>query len=128
MVAAGLDVTVMTPPHVHVHFESVVAMGMFARRTRETEIHGVPVTGVQGIGVSTPNAAVVAAATVGFAIELHMPNGTMFTIGLESRIFATGRLDPRTRLTGSTLSTEGARPKEQRVTLPATSGLPILRS
>ena len=36
---------------------------------------------MQGIGVSTPRAAAVAAATVGFAIELHIPNGMMFTIG-----------------------------------------------
>ncbi len=29
--------------------------------------HGVGVTGMQGIGVNTPNAAAVAAATIGFA-------------------------------------------------------------
>ena len=118
----------MTPPQVHMHLESVVAMGMSARRTREAEIHGEPVTGMHGIGVRTPSAAAVAVATVGFAIELHMPKGTMFTIGLESRMFAAGRFDTSTRLTGRTLSTEGARPKEQRVTAPATRGDPTLRS
>ena len=117
----------MTPPHVHMHLESVVAIGMLASRTREAEIHGVPVTGMHGIGVSTPSAAAVAAATVGFAIELHMPNGTMFTMGLESRIFATGRLEPNTRFTGSTLRTDGARPNVHRVTLPVTRGVPTIR-
>jgi hypothetical protein len=126
-VTAGLDVTVMTPPHEHMHLESVVAIGMLASRTRDAEIHGVPVTGMQGIGVRTPSAAAVADATVGFAIELHMPNGTMFTMGLESMMFATGRFEPRTRFTGRTLSTEGARPNVHRVTLPVTRGLPTLR-
>lgn len=42
---------------------------------------GAGMTGMHGMGVSTPRAAAVAAATVGFAMELHMPKGMMFTIG-----------------------------------------------
>jgi hypothetical protein len=43
--------------------------------------HGAGVTGMQGIGVNTPRAAVVAAATVGFAMEEQVPKGEMFTMG-----------------------------------------------
>jgi hypothetical protein len=38
-------------------------------------------TGMQGIGVNTPCAAVVAEATVGFARDMHIPKGGIFTIG-----------------------------------------------
>jgi hypothetical protein len=34
------------------------------------------------MGVSTPSAAAVAAATVGFEGEQHIPNGIIFTIGM----------------------------------------------
>ena len=51
---------------------------------------GQVVTGIQGMGVSTPNAAAVAAATVGFAGEVHMPKGMIFMNGLLSMILAIG--------------------------------------
>jgi hypothetical protein len=37
---------------------------------------------MQGIGVKTPKAAVVAAATAGLAGLVHMPKGNVFTIGV----------------------------------------------
>jgi hypothetical protein len=37
---------------------------------------------MHGIGVKTPNAAEVAAATAGFAIDMHTPNGMIFTKGM----------------------------------------------
>lgn len=40
--------------------------------------HGAAVTGMHGIGVSTPIAAAVTNATVGLARLVHMPNGMMF--------------------------------------------------
>jgi len=43
---------------------------------------GALVAGMQGIGVSTPDAAAVAEATVGLARDWHMPNGAIFTMGL----------------------------------------------
>jgi len=46
------------------------------------------VTGTQGVGVSTPLAAAVAEAVVGFASEEHLPNGSILFMGIESRIFA----------------------------------------
>ena len=44
-------------------------------------IQGAAVAGTHGIGVSTPSAAAVAAATVGFAGDEHMPKGMMLTSG-----------------------------------------------
>jgi len=68
------------------------------------------VTGMHGIGVSAPIAAAVAAATVGFAIELHVPNGITFTIGAPSMMFAAG-VPVVTQFVGSTTNEEGAAPK-----------------
>lgn len=47
----------------------------------EPGAHGPAVAGIQGMGVNTPNAAAVAAATVGFARDEHMPKGMIFTMG-----------------------------------------------
>jgi len=41
---------------------------------------GAGVLGMHGIGVSAPIAADVAAATVGFASDVHIPNGRILTI------------------------------------------------
>jgi hypothetical protein len=65
---------------------------------------------MQGIGVSTPNAAAVAAATAGFAGDMHMPNGMMFTKGTLSMMFASGWFPVLTRFTGSTTRLLGAMP------------------
>jgi hypothetical protein len=45
---------------------------------------------MHGIGVSTPQAAEVAEATVGLANERHIPKVGMLTIGLLSNMLATG--------------------------------------
>ena len=44
--------------------------------------HGATVIGTHGIGVNTPSAAAVAAATSGLAGLMHMPKGGMLTIGM----------------------------------------------
>jgi hypothetical protein len=72
--------------------------------------HGAGITGTHGIGVSVPKAAAVAAATVGFAKDEHIPNGMMFTSGLLSMMFASG-VWVSTLLTGKTTSELGAAPK-----------------
>lgn len=120
---AGVETTLMAPPKEQKHFEDVVAIGEPPTIVREGEIHGAAVTGVQGIGVSTPRAAEVAAATVGFASEVHMPKGRMLTNGLVSMMFATGNDELSTRLMGKTFSTEGATPKLHLSMLPVTKGL-----
>jgi len=55
---------------------------------------------MQGIGVSTPNAAAVAAATVGFAIDMHIPNGMMFIIEMWSMMFCIRHLIRERHLIG----------------------------
>jgi hypothetical protein len=102
----------MTPPQLHVHFDELFRAGILAISTvGEPGIHGAAVTGTQGIGVSTPKAAAVAAATIGLAIELHIPKGKIFTIGLLSIILAMG-IVVVVRFTGKTIKVPGAKPKE----------------
>ena len=75
------------------------------------------------MGVRTPNAAAVADATTGFAIERHRPNGTMFTIGLLSRMFPAGGPCAITRLMGNTFNGEGVNPMLHLSIEPLTRGL-----
>ncbi|MEG2666915.1 MAG: hypothetical protein RSA02_07925 [Bacteroidales bacterium] len=86
--------------------------------------HGAVVAGIQGIGVNTPKAAAVDAATVGFAKELHIPNGIIFTRGILSIMLAMGIFDT-TRAWGSTFKTDGATPKEQLHKAPPQTTNPI---
>ena len=73
--------------------------------------HGATVLGTHGIGVKTPRAAAVAAATVGLANELHIPKGMIFIIGLLSIIVAAG-LPHITIFIGGIVNVEGATPNE----------------
>src|SRR5688572_30236516 len=84
--------------------------------------HGATVTGVHVPGVSTPSAAAVWAAVIGFARLVHRPNGRMLTNGLLSMIVAAGRFSTSVRLSGSTISVLGARPNEHNVPAPVTTG------
>jgi len=72
---------------------------------------GEGVTGMQGIGVKTPLAAAVAAATVGFARLEHIPKGMMFAMDILSIIVAAGDF-AKTLLIGGTTKFEGAKPNE----------------
>ncbi len=101
----------MTPPQLHNNFELLLSAGILAMRTvGQPGAQGAAVTGMQGIGVMTPRAAAVAAITIGFIIELHIPNGKIFTMGLLSIIFAIGII-VMTRLAGNTINELGATPK-----------------
>lgn len=66
--------------------------------------HGAAVTGTHGICVSTPWAAAVADATWGLAMDLHVPNGKMFVIGIMSATVAVGWDSPSVRFVGNTVS------------------------
>jgi hypothetical protein len=55
----------------------------------EPGAQGASTIGRHGIGVSTPIAAAVAAATCGFACVLHIPKGAMLTKGTRSATDAT---------------------------------------
>jgi hypothetical protein len=104
------------------HFDELLRAGMLDTSTvGEPGAHGAAVTGMHGMGVSAPSAAAVAAATIGLAIELHIPKGKMFIIGLLSMILAIGSA-VITRLMGNTISVPGASPKEHcKVAPPHTS-------
>jgi len=69
--------------------------------------HGAGVTGIHGIGVSTPNAAAVAEATDGLAKLVHIPNGAIFAMGILSVITAAGFLQALTNLIGKTVRLDG---------------------
>lgn len=99
--------------------------GIFLIKTvGEPGIQGAVVMGMQGIGVKTPSAAAVAAATVGLAKELHMPKGKIFTMGILSMMLAKGILF-KTMFLGSTINCPGAMPKEQASMAPPATANPI---
>ena len=81
----------ITPPYMHIHVHSLDRHGLPPANLEALlpGIHAV-VAGMQGCGVSTPSAAAVAAATIGFAGFLHIPIVGMFTSGAASWIVATG--------------------------------------
>lgn len=79
----------INPAHMQFSFDVLLSDGKLSSFTvGEPGAHGAGVQGIQGIGVSAPIAAAVAAATDGFAMLLHRPKGLMFTIGAWSIIFA----------------------------------------
>ena len=76
-------VNVITPAQVHISMCVLSSVGMLSRMTVGTPvIQGDGVIGIHGIGVKTPSAAAVAAATVGLAMLKHAPNGMIFNIGM----------------------------------------------
>jgi len=111
MVCCPGFVICITPPHMHISFEVLFKAGILAISTvGQPGAHGAVVAGIHGIGVKTPIAAAVADATIGLAMELHMPKGNMFTIGLLSIIFASG-MDVKVLFIGRTMRLPGAAPK-----------------
>ena len=82
-------------------------------------------TGMQGIGVSTPYAAAVAEATVGFAIDWHIPNGMMLVIGAISIILAISIFPHLGRRGTVTISDDGAIPKLHCSMAPIQTKFPI---
>jgi hypothetical protein len=103
-------VIMMVPPQQHWQVEMLSRAGMPPmRQVAAPGFHGV-VTGMQGMGVSTPKAAAVAAATVGLASEMHIPNGGIFVMGAKSMIVAAGVV-AKVLFVGSTIREEGAKPK-----------------
>lgn len=116
----------ITPPHIHISFELLFNAGKFAKSTvGEPGTQGAEMAGIHGIGVNTPSAAAVAEATVGFAIELHIPKGRIFTNGTLSIIFAAG-IVLITLLLGSTIRQDGAAPKLHWSCAPPQTKKPII--
>jgi hypothetical protein len=92
----------------------------------EPGAHGAIVFGIHGIGVSTPSAAAVAVATVGFAILVHTPKVGILTMGLKSMIVAAGGPPVITILLGIILNGAGVAPKLHCIIAPAHACTPIV--
>src|SRR5688500_14698638 len=125
VVCPGLVIWI-TPPQLHISLELLLSAGMLPMSTvGEPTTQGAAVTGTHGMGVSTPSAAAVAAATVGLDGDWHMPNGGMFTIGLLSMMLAAG-VPVIVLLAGSTTSVLGATPNEHCIMAPMHTCCPIV--
>src|SRR5258708_1715503 len=100
------------------HLDVLLSPGMPRTSTvGEPGAQGAGMTGTQCMGVKSPSAASVAAATVGLASDWRIPNGGILAIGPLSIIFAAGGPWPRTVGT-STISELGAAPKLQAIMAP----------
>jgi hypothetical protein len=76
------EVISITPAQAHMHLDTLSSAGALPTFVVAAPgAHGAVVFGMQGIGVYTPNAAAVAAATVGLASDWHMPNGMILVMG-----------------------------------------------
>ena len=85
------EVIVINPAYAHMSLLFKFSAGLFPINTVALPgTHGAVNTGIHGWGVRTPNAAAVADATAGLAIEVHIPKGGIFTIALLSIIVARG--------------------------------------
>ena len=83
------------------------------------------VDGTHGPGVSTPSAAAVSAAVLGFARLMQTPKGKMFMNGLASMMLAIGLFSAIVRLIGGTTMLEGAAPWVQLKVSPWIKGCAI---
>jgi len=102
----------ISPAHVHISIDSLSRAGWPPRMTVAAPgVHGPGVTGMQGMGVKTPNAAAVADATSGFAMDMHIPKDGMFVMGTQSMMLASGTCVVFTRCIGRTMKLAGATPK-----------------
>lgn len=85
------DTTEITPAQRQASFEVLFRLGWNDNMSVGAPgAQGAGVLGMHGIGVKTPSAAEVAAATVGLARLMHMPNGITFIMGTWSMMLAAG--------------------------------------
>ncbi len=126
LVVPALEMEI-TPKYEQGHFDELFNAGAFLSVTvGEPGAHAV-VTGTQGVGVSTPLAAVVAEAVAGFANDEHIPNVAMLVIGIASLILAAGFLSAVT-VGKVTISGIVATPKEHDIVPVAATSCPIFVS
>ena len=103
--------TEIWPPQLHIHLLLSNRAGKFDIFACPPGVHGAAITGTQGMGVSTPIAAAVAEATVGLAIDWHMPKGAMLTMGLLSMMLPIAIFMHLGRMGSKTENVDGAIPK-----------------
>ncbi len=110
----------ITPPQVHIHFELLFKAGeLLIKTVGEPGTQGATVAGIQGMGVSTPKAAVVAVATTGFVMVLQSPKVGILTRGAWSMIVAASGPEVFTGGPfGITDKTLGSVPKEHCIVAP----------
>src|SRR5271169_1278782 len=119
----------MTPAHIHISVEVLSSVGISASNTVGAPgTQGATVMGMQGIGVNTPIAAAVAAATIGLAGDMHMPNVMMLTIGIKSMMLASGISSVNTMLVGRTTSELGIIPMVHIIIAPMQTCIAIWRT
>jgi hypothetical protein len=105
------------------HLESESKAGIpLIRHIGSPGTQGV-VTGIHGIGVNTPSAAAVAAATSGLLGVMHMPNGGIFAIGAKSMMVAEGAV--ANTFGASTIREDGATPNVHIIIAPITTCSPM---
>jgi hypothetical protein len=116
---------VITPPQAQFAIHELLTAGLPPIITvGDPGAHGPGITGWHGIGVNTPSAAAVAAATWGFDMDMHTPNGAMFSMGTLSMMFAANAPHPWVMLTGNTVNVLGAAPKVHIIIAPFTTWIP----
>lgn len=111
----------MTPPQEQLHVQALWSAGIFPSVTLVAPGTQGVVTGTQGIGVSTPRAAAVAAATVGFDGVVHMMKDGMFAIGAQSMMVAAGTFETFTIGVGVTTRVAGPVPNVHTIAAPMTT-------
>lgn len=123
----GLRIEI-TPAQAHMHLLLLFKAGKVPSNTvGDPGAQGATVTGMQGMGVRTPRAAAVAAATVGLAMDVHIPKGRMLTIGAKSiMLAASGPPAIVGGPLGITINALGATPKEHCNVAPITTCMPIV--
>jgi hypothetical protein len=105
--------------------ELLSAGWLTSKTVGEPGAQGAKVIGKQGWGCNTPNAAAVAAATIGLPRLLHIPKGRMFKNGIWAIIFAAGKDMLMSIVMGKTINEEGAAPIQQLTKAPLTTCIPI---
>ena len=110
----------ITPAHIHMALQLLSNVGNPPVNTAVLPvIQGVTVMGMQGIGVRTPSAAAVAAATMGLAMLEHIPKVGISAMGVKFIIVPTWVIAV-TMAMGVAFSVAGAAPKVQLIIAPVT--------
>ena len=116
----------ITPPKAQVRMELLSRIGPGTDITVGATGSHIPAgVGMQAPGVSTPKAAAVCAAVIGFNMLMQTPNGAIFTNGAQSAHVASGPVGPKT-IFGRTDKTPGAAPKGQLIIAPTLTQNPML--
>ena len=120
----GVCTKLICPPQAQVHLDSIDAAGMPITVTLAAGgAQGAGTTGMQGIGVSTPIAADVAAETCGFDIDVHIAKGMMLVIGTIMFVVRTGMFIELAWFIGTTDTGDGAVPNEHWQVVPCVTSI-----